>query len=127
MANPNISNVSTVVDVTTAIKIANANNFGGNVLLSNAAASGAVYKVNSIIASNVDGSTNADVSINYMASAAGVGHSYGLCKSMVVTVGSNLVVIGKDSPIYLTENTSLCCAASAADDIDVMISYESYS
>ena len=127
MANPNISNVSTVVGVTTAIKIANANNFGGNVLLSNAAASGAVYKVNSIIASNVDGSTNADVSINYMASAAGVGHSYGLCKSMVVTVGSNLVVIGKVSPIYLTENTSLCCAASAADDIDVMISYESYS
>ena len=127
MANTNISNVSTVVGVTTAIKIANANNFGGNVLLSNAAASGAVYKINSIIASNVDGSNNADISINYMASAAGIGHSYGVCKSMVVSAGSNLVILGKDSPVYLTENTSLCCAASAADDVDVLISYESYS
>ena len=43
---------------------------------------------------------------------------------MNVPANSTLVVVGKDSPIYLEEGQSIRGGASANGDLDVIISYE---
>ena len=81
-----------------------------------------VLKINSIIVSNVDGSSAADASVTfYDSSATG---SYRLASTVTVPADSTLVVLGKDSPIYLEENHSIRGGASANSDLEIVISYE---
>ena len=80
-----------------------------------------LIKVNSIIIANIDGtdSVNIDVAVNH--------HDHGrhyLAKTVAVPADSTLVVIGKDSPIYLEEGDELEANASADNDADICISYE---
>ena len=60
-----------------------------------------------------------DVAINH--------HDHGrhyLAKTVAVPADSTLVVIGKDSPIYLEEGDELEANASADNDADICVSYE---
>lgn len=126
MANPNIVNVSSINGLTTSVSIGNTNTM--NVLVSNAASSNKVLKINTILAANDDVSSgNVEVTVKVFNQAAGAGTSFSLANSIVVPYQSSIVLLGKDSPIYLNENMSISAAASAANDVDIVCSYEEIS
>ena len=80
-----------------------------------------LMKINSIIVANIDtaNSCTIDVAINH--------HDHGrhyLAREISLPADSTLVVIGKDSPVYLEEGDELEARASADNDADICISYE---
>ena len=121
MAAPNIVGVTTITGKTVATSLADTN---ATTILSNAASSNYVYKVNTIIVANDDVTNSADITVTYNNAAAGGGTAYHLAKTVAVAADSTLVVLDKASSIYLEENTSLVATASAGDDLDVVVSYE---
>jgi hypothetical protein len=124
MAAPNIVNVTSILGITTAVELTTTT---VTTFLSNAAASNKVFKINTIIASNIDGSSSADITVKYHLAAAGAGTSIALANTITVPASASLVIIGKDNPIYLEENRSLTAQASAANDIAIVCSYEDIS
>jgi len=124
MAAPNIVGVTTITGKTTYLSLADTS---ATVLLSNAADSGKVFKVNSIIVANDDGSNSADITVSVNDAAAGGGTAYKLAHTIAVGADTTLVVIDKASSIYLEEDKSIVCTASAGGDLDVVCSYEEIS
>jgi hypothetical protein len=121
MAAPNIVRVSSIIGMTTAVGLSTTTDV---VFLSNGASSGKVFKINTITATNIDGTDNADITVRYNLSAAGAGSSVPIAYTISVPADSSLVIIGKDTPMYLEENRSLTAQSSAIDDIAIMCSYE---
>ena len=121
MANPNIVNVTSILGQTTYAALTTTLN---TVLLANAAGTGNVLKINSIMVSNVDGSAAADVTIDINTSAAGSGTSYALASTISVPADATLQVINADSSFYLLEDKSIIGGASADGDLEIIISYE---
>jgi len=124
MAAPNVVNVSTITGITTFLSLTSTN---ATLLLSNAASSGKILKINSIIVANVDGTNSADITVRLHNAAAGAGTSFALASTIAVTADSSLVTLDKSSSIYLEENRSITVTASAANDLDVVCSYEEIS
>lgn len=117
MAAPNIVNVSSIYGKTMGAALGTT--AGADIL---SGASDKLLKLNSIIVANVDGTNAADVTVrfyDYTASTA-----YHLAKTITVPADSTLVVLGKDAPIYLEENDRIQAHASAAGDLEIIISYE---
>jgi len=121
MAAPNIVGVITIVGVTTYLSLSSTN---ATVLVSNPASSNYVYKINSIIVANDDGTSSADITVAYHDAAAGGGTGYKIAHTVAVAADSTLVVLDKASSIYLEENRSIVVTASVANDLDVICSYE---
>jgi hypothetical protein len=121
MAAPNILNVtsilgkSAVVDLTTTSATA---------VLSNAAASGKVFKVNSLVVSNVDGTNAADITISYYSEDDIGGTATEIVSTVSVPADASLVVIDKNTSIYLEEDRSIGATAGSANDLKVIVSYE---
>jgi hypothetical protein len=124
MAAPNIVNVANITGVTTAVGLGTT---AVVTFLSNPASSNKVFKINTILAANIDGTNSADITVKYHLSAAGAGTSIALANTITVPADATLVIIGKDSPIYLEEDRSLTAQASAANDIAIVCSYEDIS
>ena len=125
MANPNIVNVTSIL--------------GGNAGWNLSATptdtlmtvdSGVIVKLNSIIVSNVDGTNAADVSvfIDGLGSGAtgvtttGADATVYIAKTISVPADATLVLL--DTPIYMMEGDILKGGASAASDLDLLVSYE---
>ena len=125
MANPNIVNVISIL--------------GGNAGWNLSATptdtlmevdSGKVVKLNSIIVSNVDGTNAADVSvfIDGLGTGAtgvtttGADATVYIAKTISVPADATLVLL--DAPIYMMEGDILKGGASAASDLDLLVSYE---
>ncbi len=81
-----------------------------------------VLKINSIIVANVDGSAAADVTVSYYDSS--VPNNTKLAHTISVPADATLVVISKDTSIYLNESDTIRAGASAANDLHILISYE---
>ena len=81
-----------------------------------------VLKINSIIVANVDGTNNADVTVYFYDSSATT--RYQLANTITVPADATLVVVGKDSPIYLEESDQIEGGASASGDLTMIVSYE---
>jgi hypothetical protein len=124
MAAPNIVNVATIIGKTSVVDLTTT---AATSIISNASASGKVFKVNTLIVSNVDGTSNADITINYYSAASLGGTATEICKTVVVPADASLVVIDKTSFIYLEEDKSIGAIASAASDLKVVCSYEEIS
>jgi hypothetical protein len=122
MANPNIINVTTLTGNTTYLTPANTT---ANTLLSNAASSGLVYKINQIVCANVNGSSavNATVAIN--SAAAGAGTNYPIISTISVPASASVIAVDKTTAIYLMENSSIVVTSGTSSGITYTISYES--
>ena len=124
MAAPNIVNVTTitgksaVVDLTTTSATA---------VVSNAASSGKVFKINSLVVSNVDGTNAADITISYYSEDDIGGTATEIVSTISVPADASLVVIDKNTSIYLEEDKSIGATAGAANDLKVIVSYEEIS
>ena len=117
MAAPNIVGVSSIygktmgadlgTTVTTAILTCPANK---------------VLKINTIIVSNVDGTNAADATVYFYDSSASANRA--LASTISVPSDTSLVVLSKDTAIYLEESDQIRAGASAAGDLQIVISYE---
>ena len=121
MADPNIVAVTDLKGKSAAFSLSDTS---ATTILSNAASSNYVYKINTIIVANDDGTNPADITITYNNAAAGGGTAFHIAKNVTVAADSTLVVLDKASSIYLEEDRSIVATASAGDDLDVLISYE---
>ena len=124
MAAPNVVNVATITAKSAMVALSSTS---ATTLVSNAASSGKVFKVNMIQIANVDGSNACDVTVDVHSAASGGGTAYSLASTVSVPADASLVVLDKSTAIYLEENTSITATASAANDLEVIVSYEEIS
>ena len=121
MAAPNIVNVTTITGKTAVVDLSTTN---ATAVVSNAASSGKVFKINSLYVSNVDGTNAASITISLYSEDDIGGTATELCSTVAVPADATLLVIEKDSSIYLEEDKSIGAIASAASDLKVVCSYE---
>jgi hypothetical protein len=124
MAAPNIVNVATITGKTAYATPANTN---ATVLLANSVSSNKVFKINSLVASNVDGTAAADVTVAVNTNAAGSGTSYPLASTVSVPADASLIIVDKTNAIYLEEDKSIVVTSGSANDISFVVSYEEIS
>jgi len=79
-----------------------------------------LYKINSMIVSNIDGTNNADITVDIFRG----GVAYHLASTITVPADATLVVVSKDMGIYLEEGDAIRCTASANGDLQASCSYE---
>ena len=123
MANPNIVSVAsiygkTVYDTDIATTASS--------LVNNAASSGKIFKINSLIIANIDGTNAADITVTVRNAAGSTTYST-LASTISVPADATLVVVSKDTSVYLMEDMSLYVASSAAGDLSATCSYEEIS
>jgi len=124
MAAPNIFATTAIYGKTAVLTPANTTS---NVLLANAASSGKVFRINSIVATNVDTSANISTTVAVNSAAAGSGTSTPLASTVVVPVAAALVVTDKPSGFYLEEDKSIVVTSGTASKIAYVVSYEEIS
>lgn len=116
MAAPNVVGVTTITGKTDRQAVGTS----ATAITTNSASSGKVYKINSLLIANVDGTNNADITVDiYNGTTA-----YHLAKTITVPADSSLVVISKDTGLYLEEGDSIRLTASATGDLEAVCSYE---
>ena len=106
MAAPNILSASSIYGKTTGAALDTTTTTS---LLANSASSDKLLKLNSIIVANVDGTNSADVTISWYDGSS----DRHLAKTVAVPADTTLVVLSKESPIYLEEGQSIRGGASA--------------
>lgn len=124
MAAPNIVNVTSIIGKSAVVDLTTTS---ATSVLSNAAASNKVFKIESLIVANVDGVNAADITINYYSAAALGGTATQIVSTVSVPADSSLVVIDRGTSIYLEEDRSIGATAGSANDLKVIISYEDIS
>jgi hypothetical protein len=124
MANPNILQAATVVGNTSTFLISSTANPFATALVNNAASSGKVYKINSIVVANVDGSAAADITISIFSEDDLGGTGTAIASTISVPADATLIVTDKTTSFYLLEDRSIGATASAANDLVVTCSWE---
>jgi hypothetical protein len=119
MAAPNIVNVVNINGKTAVQSIGTS----ATAIVTNSAGSNKVFKINSLIIANIDGTNPADVTVDLFRSSV----SYKIASTVTVPADSSLVVISKGTVIYLEEGDSLRLVASATGDLQGVCSYEEIS
>ena len=117
MAAPNIVNVATITGKTAVQAVGTS----ATAIVTNSAASGKVFKINALYVSNVDGTNNAEITVDLFRSST----AYRIANTVVVPADAVLDVISK--AIYLEEGDSLRLTANAASDLEAVCSYEEIS
>lgn len=119
MAQPNIVNVGTIRGNTALMNVITV---ASNVVV-NPASSNKVYKINTLLISNIDGTNAADITAEFW--RAGI--FYDIASTITVPADSTLVLISKDTSIYLEEGDYIRLQASANNDLNAILSYEEIS
>jgi len=124
MAAPNIVNVTTITGKSAVVSLTTTN---ATQVVENPAASGKVFKINSLIVSNVDGTNAADITISLYSEDDIGGTATEIVSTISVPADATLVVIDKNTSIYLEEDRSIGATAGTASDLKVVCSYEEIS
>jgi hypothetical protein len=131
MAAPNIVNVATITAKTTSYTPSGTT---AVVLLTNAAASGKVLKINSLVASNIDGTNAINTTVSYytngavaQGSAPSGGTAFPIVSTVSVPANASLIVIDKSTQLYLEEGTCVSITSGTASKISYVVSYEEIS
>ena len=117
MTAPNIVNVSTITGKTAVQAVGTS----AAAIVTNSASSGKVFKVNALLISNVDGTNNAEITVDLYRSST----AYHLAKTVTVPADATLDVVSK--AVYLEEGDALRLTANAASDLEAICSYEEIS
>lgn len=112
MANPNIAATTSILGNTNYFFLSTSN----QTLITNAASSNQVYRINSIVIANTSASSAFTVTVNIHNAASGGGTAFPLVSGVSVPAQATLVVVDKTSAIYLQENSSITAAASTGSN-----------
>jgi hypothetical protein len=128
MANPNLLAATTASGTTTYYTP------GGTsaiVLVPNPASSGQVFKINQIVAANVNGTSAVDCTVAIytngavaQGSAPSGGTAYPIVSTVAVPADASLIVVDKTTAVYLMEGSSIIVTSGTASGITYTISYE---
>lgn len=128
MTTVNIANATSIIGTTTFFTPTGTS---AVVLLPNSATSAAVYKINQIVAANVNGSAAVNTTVSIYSngavaqgSAPSGGTAYPIASTVSVPPSASLVVVDKTSAIYLMEGQSIIVTSGTASGITYSISYE---
>ena len=124
MAAQNVVNVATITAKSALVALSSTS---ATTLVSNAASSGKVFKINMIQIANVDGTNACDVTVDVHSAAAGGGTAYSLVATASVPADSSLIAVDKNTALYLEEDRSITVTAGTANDLEVIVSYEEIS
>lgn len=114
MAAPNVVNVSSIIGKTDVLDVTT------TVSTITTCPTDKLYKINSVIVSNIDGINAADISVELRRSSV----SYFIASTITVPPDATLVAVSKDMGIYLEEGDEIRLAASANGDLQALCSYE---
>lgn len=120
MAAPNLLSLTTIAGKTAGLLLTNA----AQDLIANAAASGKVLKLNSLIVANKDASARS-LTISFVDASPAA--TLKLCYALSVPVGAAVNVIEKTGPLYLEEGDKLTGLAGANNALEAVWSYEEMS
>lgn len=121
MANPNIVSV---VDIKGNNSLVNLSTTSNTQIVTNAASSGKVYKINSIVVSNVDTSNTCNVTVNMHDADDIGGTAYPIVSSITIPAAASLIVTDKSTGFYLKEDQSVSALAETANSLTVTASWE---
>jgi len=117
MAAPNVVNVGTITGKTAVQAVGTS----ATAIVTNSASSGKVFKVNALYVSNVDGTNNAEITIDLYRSST----AYHIAKTLVIPADATIDVLTK--AIYLEEGDALRLTANVTSDVEAICSYEEIS
>lgn len=119
MANPNIVTTTSILGKTLGYPVTTTLSQIG---VTNASGSNSLYKIDSIICSNIDGTNSADISISIYKNQS---TDYYIARYIAVPPKSTLVITDRSSnPFYLEENDSIRAQASSDSRLHLIVSYE---
>lgn len=120
MTAPNIAGLTSIIGKSDVLNapLTTIDNVAAK-LTENLTASGKVFKINSILVSNIS-AANADVSIALYRG----GVAYYIAYAIRVPINSTLISVSKDMGIYLEEGDAIQCIASATSSLQAICSYE---
>lgn len=124
MAAPNIVNVTTITGKTNVVSLTTTN---ATLVVENPVSSNKVFKINSLVVSNVDGTNAADITVSLYSEDNIGGTATEIVSTVSVPADASLVVIDKNTSIYLEEDKSIGATAGSASDLKVVVSYEEIS
>lgn len=128
MAAPNIASLTTITGKTTYFTPSGTT---AVVLLTNAASSNTVLKINQIVVANVDGTNAVDCTVSIytngavaQGSAPSGGTAYPIASTISVPADASLIVVDKTTGLYLEENTCISITSGTASKLTFSVSYE---
>ena len=128
MAAPNIASLTTITGKTTYFTPSGTT---AVVLLTNAASSNTVLKINQIVVANVDGTNAVDATVSIytngavaQGSAPSGGTAYPIASTVSVPADASLIVVDKTTGLYLEENTCISITSGTASKLTFSVSYE---
>jgi hypothetical protein len=124
MTAPNIVNVTTITGKTNVVDLTTTN---ATLVVENTAGSNKVFKINSLVVSNVDGTNAADITVSLYSEDNIGGTATQIVSTVSVPADASLVVIDKNTSIYLEEDKSIGATAGSASDLKIVCSYEEIS
>lgn len=121
--NPNIVAVTTIYGNTSGTALTTT---AATSIVSNAASSNKVYKIDSIVVANTS-ALAATITINVYSAAALGGTAFPIASTISVPANASLIVTDKTTTFYLTENKSIGATAGTASALVVTASWEEIS
>jgi hypothetical protein len=121
MATPNLANVTTITPANSQVYLSSTS---ATSIANNAASSGTVLKIESLVVSNTDTTTAYTVTLNTYSAASLGGTAFPIISTLSVPANSSVIIIDKTNSIYLNENQSLGATAGTANKIYVNTSWE---
>lgn len=116
MAAPNIVNVASIYGKTSTL----AATTSAQAIVTNSGGSNKVLKINSLIIANVNGTAAADITVDHYRGTTATR----LASTVSVPNDATLVVITKDTSIYLEEGDAIRLTASTNLYLEGVCSYE---
>ena len=116
MANPNIVEVTSIYGKTAVLLPTTT----ATDIIVNSAGSGKIYKVNFLTIANVNGVAAADITASIYRGSI----EYKLAHTISVPADAALILISKDTAVYLEEGDSLRLTASINSYLSAVSSYE---
>ena len=128
MAAPNIASLTTITGKTTYFTPTGTT---AVVLLTNAASSNTVLKVNQLVVANIDGTNAVDATVSIytnggvaQGSAPSGGTAFPIASTVSVPADASLIVVDKTTGLYLEENTCISITSGTASKLTFSVSYE---
>jgi len=114
MAAPNLLSLTTVTPSSIQSAPVNTN---ATQLVTNAAASATTCIVYSLFIANTNTTTAYSVTVNYYSAATLGGTAYAIASTVSVPPNATIVIINRDDPVYMLENTSLGFTCSTGSEL----------
>ena len=120
MANPNIVNVTSILGHVEGLAVTTT----PTAIVINPSGSNKILKINSLVVANVNGSSAADITADVFKNQT---TSFKFAFTISVPADATLVLLSKDTSIYLEENDSIRLTASSNSVLEAVCSYEEIS